>query len=279
MHDVLDSVDGRTKFAVIFSSGVRGGRRRGAAYLARNGPDRTEHGWLYHAQSRATLTFAQAFDSLVDCRHGSGGAFLVSQSGAFGARVVSAAARFGLHLDGFIGSGNEAHLDACTLARGALAVAQPKVLMLYLEGGLRDAVTLEALLADARNAGVPVVCLLGGLSDAGGANAAASHTAAVSADAAVVDELFRAYGATLVRSDRDLILSALAYSVLGDGTGTPRRNRDGIGWRGRGGVGPAEHGGRDASCAVRAHPVRAGRAAARDRDDGKPGRCHRSDRR
>ncbi|UQB75792.1 acetate--CoA ligase family protein (plasmid) [Rhodococcus ruber] len=221
VHDVLDSVDGRTKFAVIFSSGfeeVGGEALRTSRGTVLIGPNTVG---LYHAQSRATLTFAQAFDSLVDCRHGSG-AFLVSQSGAFGARVVSAAARFGLHLDGFIGSGNEAHLDACTLARGALAVAQPKVLMLYLEG-LRDAVTLEALLADARNAGVPVVCLLGGLSDAG-ANAAASHTAAVSADAAVVDELFRAYGATLVRSDRDLILSALAYSVLG----TARGRRVGI---------------------------------------------------
>ncbi|MGV9861798.1 acetate--CoA ligase family protein [Rhodococcus koreensis] len=210
--EVLDSVDGLAKFAVIFSSGfeeVGGDALRTSRGTVLIGPNTVG---LYYAPSRATLTFAQAFDSLVDCRQGSG-AFLVSQSGAFGARMVSAAARFGFHLDGFIGTGNEAQLDACTLARGTLAVAQPKVLMLYLEG-LRDAVALEALLADARDAGVPVVCLLGGLS-AAGASAAASHTAAVSADTAVVDELFRAYGALLVGSDRDLILSSLAYSLLG----------------------------------------------------------------
>nr|WP_244994167.1 acetate--CoA ligase family protein [Actinomadura coerulea] len=162
------------------------------------------------------MTFAQAFDSLVDCRGGSG-AFLVSQSGAFGARVVTAAARYGFHLDGFIGSGNETHLDACTLARGVLAAAAPRVLMLYLEG-VRDAGTLQALLADAAARGVPVVCLLGGLSEAG-STAAASHTAAVSTDTAVTRELFEAYGAVLVGSDRELVLAGLGLSLMGRAAG------------------------------------------------------------
>ncbi|SEG86192.1 Acyl-CoA synthetase (NDP forming) [Thermomonospora echinospora] len=215
-QEVLNRIDGRATFAVVFASGFEetGGSSlttaRGTIVL---GPNTVG---LYHAPDHALLTFAQAFDSLVDCRHGSG-AFLVSQSGAFGARVVTAAARYGFHLDGFIGSGNEVHLDACTLARGVLTAVEPRVLLLYLEG-IRDAGTLQALLADAERRGVPVVCLLGGLS-AAGSTAAASHTAAVSTDTAVTRELFEAYGAMLVGSDRELVLAGLGLSLMGRAAG------------------------------------------------------------
>ncbi|GAA3941536.1 acetate--CoA ligase family protein [Actinomadura viridis] len=215
-QEVLDRIDGRATFAVVYASGFEetgGGSlttTRGTLIL---GPNTVG---LYHAPDHAVLTFAQAFDGLVDCRHGSG-AFLVSQSGAFGARIVTAAARYGFHLDGFIGSGNEVHLDACTLARGVLAAADPRVLLLYLEG-IRDAGTLQALLADAESRGVPVVCLLGGLSEAG-STAAASHTAAVSTDTAVTRELFEAYGATLAGSDRELVLAGLGLSLMGRAAG------------------------------------------------------------
>lgn len=215
-QDVLDRIDGRAKYAIVFASGFEetGGTAltttKGTILL---GPNTVG---LYHAPDRALLTFAQAFDSLTDCRGGSG-AFLVSQSGAFGARVVTAAARYGFHLDGFIGTGNEAQLDACTLARGVLAAATPRVLLLYLEG-IRDAANLHALLADAQQRGVPVVCLLGGLSEAG-STAAASHTAAVSTDTAVTRSLFEAYGAVLVGSDRELVLAGLGLSLMGRGAG------------------------------------------------------------
>jgi acyl-CoA synthetase (NDP forming) len=210
-QDVLDRIDGRAKFAVVFASGFE--ETSGATLTTRHGttllgPNTVG---LYYAPSRALLTFAQAFDTLVDCRHGSG-VFLVSQSGAFGARVVTAAARYGLHLDGFVGTGNETQLDACTLARGVLDAGSPRVLLLYLEG-IRDARTLAELLADAHSRDVPVVCLLGGLSEAGSI-AAASHTAAVSTDTAVTQELFAAYGARLVRSDRELVLAGLGLSLL-----------------------------------------------------------------
>lgn len=215
-QQVLDRIDGRARFAVVFASGFE---ETGDAALTTSrgttliGPNTVG---LYHAPDRALLTFAQAFDTLVDCRHGSG-AFLVSQSGAFGARLVTASARYGFHLDGFVGSGNETQLDACTLARGVLAAASARVLLLYLEG-IRDARALEAVLADAFTRDVPVVCLLGGLSEAGSA-AAASHTAAVSSDTAVTRELFAAYGAQLVRSDRELVLVGLGLSLLGRGGG------------------------------------------------------------
>jgi acyl-CoA synthetase (NDP forming) len=215
-QDVLDRIDGKAAYAVVFASGFE---ETGGAALTTSkgtvllGPNTVG---LYHAPDRALLTFAQAFDTLVECEHGSG-AFLVSQSGAFGARVVTAAARYGFHLDGFIGSGNEAQLDACTLARGVLATASPRVLLLYLEG-IRDVGTLRALLRDARERDVPVVCLLGGLSEAG-SSAAASHTAAVSSDTAVARELFEAYGALLVSSDRELVLSGLGLSLMGRAAG------------------------------------------------------------
>jgi acyl-CoA synthetase (NDP forming) len=218
VQQVLDDIGSRAAFIVVYSSGFEEVGRaplRSSPGTRLLGPNTVG---LYYAPSRTVLTFAQAFDDLAVGGPGSG-VFLVSQSGAFGARLVQSAARYGLHLDGFVGTGNEVDLDACTVACGLIdsaasgGLAAPRAILLYLEG-LRAAEPLVRLLARARDAGVAVVALLGGLSEAG-ALAATSHTSAVSSDHAVVAELFAFYGASLVRTDRDLVQAAVGLSLLG----------------------------------------------------------------
>ncbi|MFS8198368.1 acetate--CoA ligase family protein [Streptomyces sp. CWNU-52B] len=168
---------------------------------------------LTYAPSRTMLTFAKAFDDMTDCRHGSG-VFLVSQSGAFGARLVRAARLHGIDFDGFIGTGNEHDLTACEIAVDLVRSdsLRPRTLALYLEG-VRDIRAFEDLLSEARRHEVRVVALLGGASESG-AGAARSHTAAVSTDHAMLTELCALHGAVVVRSDKELVDATVALSLL-----------------------------------------------------------------
>ncbi|MDN3356354.1 acetate--CoA ligase family protein [Actinomadura sp. DC4] len=217
--EIVDGLDGRAAHIVVYSSGFE--EAGGAALKVASGRTRIigpNSVGLYHAPSRAVLTFAAAFDDMTECRHGSG-VVLLSQSGAFGARLVRSARRYGLDLDGFVGTGNETDYGACDI--GAALVAdpehRPRVLALYLES-VRDGGALERLLRTADEAGVPVITLLGG-SSAAGADAARSHTAAVSPDHAVATELCCRYGAVPVTSDRELVEAAVGLSLLGRARG------------------------------------------------------------
>lgn len=210
--DVLDQLSESTAHAVVYSSGFG---EAGAEPLRRPpgamrvlGPNTVGFMW---APSRAVVTFAQAFDDhrITDRRSG---VVLLSQSGAFGVRVVRAARRRGLELDGFVGTGNEDDYGVAA-ALGALAANErlrPRVVLLYVEGvGTPGALT--ASLAAAAEAGITVVALAGGRSAAAAA-AARSHTAAVSPDHEVLSELVRWHGGLSVAGDRQLVDAAIALS-------------------------------------------------------------------
>jgi acyl-CoA synthetase (NDP forming) len=211
--DVLERLASSTAHAVVYSSGFG---ETGAEPLRRpQGPMRVlgpnTVGFMW-ARSRAVVTFAQAFD---DHRIGErrSGVVLLSQSGAFGVRLVRAARRRGLELDGFVGTGNEDDYGVAAIL-DALAVDErlrPRVALLYLEGVGRDG-ELAASLAAAADAGITVVTLVGGRSSAAAA-AARSHTAAVSPDHAVLSELVRWHGGLTVAGDRQLVDAAIALSA------------------------------------------------------------------
>ncbi|MGH3251065.1 MAG: acetate--CoA ligase family protein [Trebonia sp.] len=208
---------------------------------------------LYYRPTRTVLTFAAAFDDLAatapadgsasDAQAGgvraggpdggdaqasgtkAGGAqgsdaqasgiFLISQSGAFGARLVRSARNYGVAVDGFVGSGNETEYGACELAADLIESPRyrPRVLALYLES-VRDGEALRRMLCLAAEHQVSVVMLLGGES-ASGAAAARSHTAAVTPGHAAVAALCARYGAVLTGSDRELTEAMVGLSVLG----------------------------------------------------------------
>lgn len=214
---VLERVAPRARHAIVLSSGFEeagADRLIAPAGTTLIGPNSVG---CYAHESRLVLTFAKAFDDMVDCPPGHG-AFLISQSGAFGARIARAAHAEGFPLDGFIGTGNETQTTAATLGRALLSSERrPRVLMMYLETA-RDIDELIRMLEDARAAGVPVVVLYGGRTRSG-ASAAASHTSALSTDFDILGEVLRTLGAHIVRSDRELLIAArtLAHTPSASG--------------------------------------------------------------
>jgi acyl-CoA synthetase (NDP forming) len=118
---------------------------------------------------------------------------MVSQSGAFGAYAYSMARERGLGLSYWITTGNEADLDVADCILWLVADEDTRVIMVYLEG-CRDGDKLKHALAMARAAGKPVVVTKVGRTGSG-AQAAASHTAALAGNDAVYDALFQQYGA------------------------------------------------------------------------------------
>lgn len=127
-----------------------------------------------------------------------GGIGMVSQSGAFGAYAYSMARERGLGLSHWISTGNEADIDVADCIEWLAHDADTRVIMAYMEG-CRDGAKLRRALAAARAAGKPVVVTKIGRTQAG-AQAAASHTAALAGDDAVYDALFRQYGALRART-------------------------------------------------------------------------------
>ena len=127
-----------------------------------------------------------------------GGIGMVSQSGAFGAYAYCMARERGLGLSHWISTGNEADIDVADCIDWLARDADTRVIMAYMEG-CRDGDKLRRALAAAREAGKPVVVTKIGRTQAG-AQAAASHTAALAGDDAVYDALFRQYGALRARS-------------------------------------------------------------------------------
>ncbi|THA28720.1 CoA-binding protein, partial [Streptomyces sp. A1136] len=123
---------------------------------------------------------------------------MVSQSGAFGAYAYCMARERGLGLSHWISTGNEADIDVADCIDWLARDADTRVIMAYMEG-CRDGGKLRRALAAAREAGKPVVVTKIGRTQAG-AQAAASHTAALAGDDAVYDALFRQYGALRARS-------------------------------------------------------------------------------
>ena len=117
---------------------------------------------------------------------------LVSQSGAFGAYAYAMARERGVGLSLWATTGNEADVQFADCLAWLAQDPGTDVIMGYMEG-CRDGPRLRAALALAQAAGKPVVMVKVG-STALGAQAAASHTAALAGDDAVYGAIFRRYG-------------------------------------------------------------------------------------
>jgi len=136
---------------------------------------------------------------------------LVSQSGAFGGYVANLAAESGLSFSTWITTGNEADIDLADAI--ALQSEDPatRVILVYLEGA-RNGPKLVKALGMARDAGKPVIILKVGRTDAG-AEAAASHTAALAGADDVYDAIFRQAGAYRAKDIGEWFGIARAYAI------------------------------------------------------------------
>lgn len=137
---------------------------------------------------------------------------IVSQSGNIGSYTVQNVAQRQLGVSRFIATGNEADVD---VADGIAAMAeddQTRVILCCMET-CRSADRLTQALDLARSRGKPVIVLKIGATESGQA-AAASHTGALAGSDAVIDAVFRRYGALRVHSIEELLDVGHAASIL-----------------------------------------------------------------
>ena len=146
-------------------------------------------------------------------RTGAGRIGLVSQSGAFGAYAYSMARERKVGLSVWATTGNEADVQVADCLEWLAHDPGTDVIMAYMEG-CRDGQRLREALAAAQAAGKPVVMVKVGTT-ALGAQAAASHTAAIAGDDMVYDALFRQYGVMRAHNLTEFFDLAYAASVAG----------------------------------------------------------------
>ncbi|MEN9627077.1 MAG: hypothetical protein RJA10_303, partial [Pseudomonadota bacterium] len=138
---------------------------------------------------------------------------LISQSGAFGGYAYALARERGLGFSQWITTGNEGDIDFADGLEWLARDPDTRVIMGYMEG-CRDGARLRRALAAAHAAGKPVVMVKVGRT-AAGAQAAASHTAALAGDDAVYDAILREYGVYRARDVGDFFGVAAGASIAG----------------------------------------------------------------
>ena len=136
---------------------------------------------------------------------------IVSQSGAFGAYAYSLARERNIGISQWVTTGNEADVDFADCVEWMAHDPDTQVIMGYMEG-CRDGFRLRRALAAARAAKKPVVIVKVGRT-AIGAQAAASHTAALAGNDAVYDAVFREYGVHRARDIAEFFGIAASASL------------------------------------------------------------------
>lgn len=144
----------------------------------------------------------------------SGSVGIASQSGAFGAYAYGMARERRVGLSMWVATGNEADIDVADCIAWMARDPATRVIMAYMEG-CRDGARLKNALHLAREARKPVVVVKVGRTELG-AQAAASHTAALAGDDAAFNALFRQYGVWRARSIDEFfdVAHCLSVSVL-----------------------------------------------------------------
>lgn len=128
---------------------------------------------------------------------------IVSQSGAYGAHLMTAAVAAGIGLSMMVMTGNEADLTLGDVVNMLVDDPNTKVIALYSEG-IRQAETLVSALERARASHKPVVIMKVGQSALGQA-AALSHTASVAGDDRVFDAVMAELGVIRVQTTEQML--------------------------------------------------------------------------
>ena len=214
-----DAIAAGVKGVVLFSSGFAEVGAEGAAAQARLGDKARAAGvrlvgpnclgFMNVARHvYATFSPAPGVGRVMPGRIG-----LVSQSGAFGAYAYAMARARGVGLSLWATTGNEADVQVADCLAWLAQDPDTDVIMTYMEG-CRDGPRLRAALALAQAHGKPVVMVKVGRT-ALGAEAAASHTAALAGDDAVYDAVFRQYGVLRARNLTEFFDLAHSAAVAG----------------------------------------------------------------
>jgi acyl-CoA synthetase (NDP forming) len=138
---------------------------------------------------------------------------LVSQSGAFGGYAYALARERDIGFSHWITTGNEVDIDLADCLEWLAHDPHTQVIMGYMEG-CRDGFKLRRALAAAHAARKPVVLVKVGRTQAG-AQAAASHTAALAGNDAAYDAIFAEYGVYRARDITEFFDIAASASIVG----------------------------------------------------------------
>lgn len=128
---------------------------------------------------------------------------IVSQSGAYGGHLLSAATAADIGLSVVMMTGNEADLSLGEVLQIVVDDPDTDVIALYSEG-IKESERLVAALQSARRARKPVVMMKVGRSEVGSA-AAQSHTASIAGNDAVIDAVLKELGVVRALSTEHML--------------------------------------------------------------------------
>ncbi|WP_372661774.1 acetate--CoA ligase family protein, partial [Hydrogenophaga sp.] len=152
----------------------------------------------------------------------SGAVGIVSQSGAFAAYAYGMARERNVGLSSWVATGNEVDIEVADCIAWMARDPGTRIILAYMEG-CQDGAKLKQALASARAAGKPVVMVKVGRTELG-AQAAASHTAALAGNDAAFDTLLRQYGVWRARTIDEFFDIAHCFTV----SGLPCNNKVGL---------------------------------------------------
>lgn len=159
----------------------------------------------YSVHSGAYLTFSGVFDDV----NGTRGRFgMVSQSGGYAGEVLKHARGRGIEFGTWVTTGNEADIEFGEVLSALAQNPDVDAIVGYIEGIRAAGPFLDGLEA-ARRARKPVILLKVGRT-ATGAEAAASHTAALAGADEIYDMVFEEYGVHRARTTEDMLDVAYA---------------------------------------------------------------------
>jgi acyl-CoA synthetase (NDP forming) len=136
---------------------------------------------------------------------------IVSQSGAYGSHIAHFARQRGLGISQWITTGNECDIDVSEALAHVVTQDDTRVVMAYAEG-VRNRDRFLAALELAREMGKAIVFMKTGRSSVG-AEAAASHTAALAGSDAIFDGVMRQYGVHRARTTAEQLDIAYACAA------------------------------------------------------------------
>lgn len=144
---------------------------------------------------------------------------IVSQSGQLGSEIAAIGDRSGVGVSRFVSLGNQTDMGAAEIVRSIIGDGPTRTIGVYVED-FSDAENLFAAIREATEAGIGVILLTTGASDAS-RELAQSHTGAMTSSMDLVDAACRAAGALRVRTPAELVQIA-SYLHRRDAPAGPR---------------------------------------------------------
>ncbi len=173
---------------------------------------------FYHAGNSFAATFAHTVDAHLDAKKQTGSRrpgrplSVVSQSGGMGFATFGRLVDEDLDIHAVITTGNEDFIDCLDVMEYLIDEGKSGAIVLFVEG-FKDGRRFGAVADRAKAAGMPIIVLKVGASDAG-QRAAISHTAHLAGSDAAYDAMFKRHGVIRVRDQEALLAVAASFSRL-----------------------------------------------------------------